>query len=80
MPLISWRLTSFRLPSAILATCIMTFMALLMNLFINSLGISMLAMATMVAKHLLLFVGGKLEVAQLGEFCCSSRPLHAPAG
>jgi hypothetical protein len=36
-----------------------------------------LAMAAMVAKHLLLFVGGKLEVAQLGEFCCSSRPLHA---
>ncbi len=36
-----------------------------------------LAMAAMVARHLLLFVGGKLEVAQLGEFCCSSRPLHA---
>jgi hypothetical protein len=36
-----------------------------------------LVMAAMVARHLLLFVGGKLEVAQLGEFCCSSRPLHA---
>jgi hypothetical protein len=30
----------------------------------------------MVAKHLALFVGGKLETAGLGEFCCSSRPLH----
>jgi hypothetical protein len=39
-----------------------------------------LAMAAMLARHLLLFVGGKLEVAQLGEFCCSSRPLHAPMG
>ncbi len=39
-----------------------------------------LAMAALLARHLLLFVGGKLETAQLGEFCCSSRPLHAPAG
>jgi len=39
-----------------------------------------LAMAALLARHLLLFVGGKLEVAQLGEFCCSSRPLHAPTG
>ena len=37
-----------------------------------------LAMAALLARHLLLFVGGKLEAAQLGEFCCSSRPLHAP--
>ena len=36
-----------------------------------------LAMAAMVANHLLLFVGGKMEVESLGEFCCSSRPLHA---
>lgn len=34
-------------------------------------------LAAMVARHLALFVGGKLEVAGLGEFCCSSRPLHA---
>ncbi len=39
-----------------------------------------LAMAALLARHLLLFVGGKLEIAQLGEFCCSSRPLHAPMG
>lgn len=36
-----------------------------------------LTLAAMIARHLLLFVGGKLEVAGLGEFCCSSRPLRA---
>lgn len=39
-----------------------------------------LAMAAPVATHLHLFIGGKMEVAQLGEFCCSSRPLRAPSG
>ena len=39
-----------------------------------------LAMAALVANHLHLFIGGKMEVAQLGEFCCSSRPLRAPSG
>ena len=41
-----------------------------------------LRLGAMVARHLQLFVGGKLEVAGLGEFCCSSRPLRqrdAPA-
>lgn len=36
-----------------------------------------LRLAAMVARHLALFVGGKLEVAGLGEFCCSSRPVRA---
>ena len=36
-----------------------------------------LTLAAMIARHLTLFVGGKLEVAGLGEFCCSSRPLRA---
>lgn len=36
-----------------------------------------LRLAAMVAKHLHLFVTGKMEVAGLGEFCCSSRPIHA---
>jgi len=36
-----------------------------------------LRMAGMVAKHLFLFVSGKMEVAGLGEFCCSSRPVRA---
>jgi hypothetical protein len=35
------------------------------------------AMMVMVAKHLMLFVRGKMEVAELGEFCCSSRPIRA---
>ncbi|NNC36429.1 MAG: hypothetical protein HKO02_03150 [Hyphomonadaceae bacterium] len=35
-----------------------------------------LKMAEMVAKHLILFVGGKLQVAGLGEFCCSSKSLR----
>jgi hypothetical protein len=39
-----------------------------------------MAMAVLVARHLFLFVSGKMQVAQLGEFCCSSRPLRAEAG
>ncbi len=35
-----------------------------------------LRLGAMVAKHLSLFVGGKLEVAGLGEFCCAARPLR----
>lgn len=35
-----------------------------------------LTMAQMVAKHLVLFVGGKLQVSGLGEFCCSSKGLR----
>jgi hypothetical protein len=35
-----------------------------------------LRLGAMVANHLALFVGGKLQVAGLGEFCCSSRPLR----
>jgi hypothetical protein len=33
-------------------------------------------LAAMVVRHLALFVGGKLETAGLGEFCCSSRALR----
>ena len=33
-------------------------------------------MAAMVVRHLSLFVQGKMEEGALGEFCCSSRPLH----
>ncbi len=29
-----------------------------------------------VVRHLALFIGGKLQEAGLGEFCCSSRPLR----
>jgi hypothetical protein len=34
-------------------------------------------MMAMLAKHLTLFVGGKMQSANLGEFCCSSRALRA---
>lgn len=33
-----------------------------------------------IARHLYLFVAGKMQVAGLGEFCCSSRPLRAAGG
>jgi hypothetical protein len=36
-----------------------------------------LRLAALVAKHLYLFVRGKLEEAELGDFCCSSRPMRA---
>lgn len=39
-----------------------------------------LAMMAMIAMHLYLFVSGKLQSAELGEFCCSSRPLRATGG
>ncbi len=35
-----------------------------------------LRLGAMVARHVALFIGGKLEVAGLGEFCCSARPLR----
>jgi len=37
-------------------------------------------MMGLVAMHLHLFVAGKLQSEQLGEFCCASRPLRAEAG
>jgi hypothetical protein len=36
-------------------------------------------MMALLANHLFLFVSGKMEARQLGEFCCSSRPLRAGA-
>lgn len=39
-----------------------------------------LQLMAMTAKHLTLFVGGKMTEAGLGDFCCSSRPLHQVAG
>lgn len=37
-------------------------------------------MMQMLVEHLRLFVRGKLEVAGLGDFCCSSRPLRKEIG
>jgi len=36
-----------------------------------------LQMMRFVARHLLLFVTGKLEEAGLGDFCCAARPLRS---
>jgi hypothetical protein len=36
-----------------------------------------LGMMALVSKHLYLFISGKLQVAGLGEFCCSSKPIRA---
>ena len=38
-----------------------------------------LTMMTMVARHLFLFVTGKMQVAALGDFCCASRPIRQQA-
>ena len=35
-----------------------------------------LTMLAMISKHLFLFVSGKMQVAQLGEFCCSAKPIR----
>lgn len=36
-----------------------------------------LRLQAMVLRHLALFIGGKLQEAGLGDFCCSSRPIRA---
>lgn len=35
-----------------------------------------LRLMIMVARHLCLFVSGKMRVADLGQFCCASKPLR----
>ena len=35
-----------------------------------------LQMMMMVSNHLYLFINGKMQVAELGEFCCSSKPIR----
>ena len=39
-----------------------------------------LRLAVLVARHIVLFVSGKMQVAGLGEFCCSSKPVRASDG
>ncbi len=34
------------------------------------------AMMKMISSHLYLFISGKLQVAALGDFCCSSKPIR----
>jgi len=40
-------------------------------------GQDTVAMMRLVTKHLVLFIGGKLKEAGLGDFCCSSRSLRS---
>lgn len=35
-----------------------------------------LEMMRMICSHLYLFISGKMQVAQLGDFCCSSKPVR----
>lgn len=35
-----------------------------------------LEMLKMISNHLFLFISGKMQVAGLGEFCCSSKPIR----
>ncbi len=39
-----------------------------------------LQMMKMISSHLYLFISGKMQVAELGEFCCSSKPIRMVAG
>ncbi len=36
-----------------------------------------LAMMGLLVRHIALFVGGKMQVEGLGEFCCASKPLRS---
>ena len=36
-----------------------------------------LSMLAMISKHLYLFISGKMQVAELGEFCCSAKPIRS---
>jgi len=35
-----------------------------------------LDMMRMISGHLFLFISGKMQVAELGEFCCSAKPIR----
>lgn len=39
-----------------------------------------LAMMKMISNHLYLFISGKMQVAELGDFCCSSKPIRLAPG
>jgi len=39
-----------------------------------------LCMMQLLVRHLAYFVGGKMQVDGLGEFCCASRPLRQASG
>ncbi len=47
-----------------------------LNLYQRDQQTKQISLAAMVAMHLLLFIKGKMEVAELGEFCCSSKAIR----
>ena len=46
------------------------------NLYRTNTSQQQVTLSAMVAMHLLLFIRGKMETAELGEFCCSSKTLR----
>ena len=36
-----------------------------------------LCMLAMISNHLYLFVSGKMQVAELGDFCCAAKPIRS---
>ncbi len=48
----------------------------LINVFRLHNNYEQIALSAMVAMHLLLFIRGKMETEQLGEFCCSSKAIR----
>ena len=42
----------------------------------NSETTNRLDMMKMISSHLFLFISGKMQVAELGEFCCSAKPIR----
>lgn len=50
------------------------------NLYDMKKDTAQIDMMAMVVLHLLLFIRGKLEVRQLGEFCCASKPVRTRRG
>jgi len=41
--------------------------------------VNSIEMMRMICSHLFLFISGKMQVAELGEFCCSSKPMRLTA-
>ena len=47
------------------------------NLYHMKKDLQQITLASLVAMHLLLFIQGKMEVQELGEFCCNSKAVSA---
>ena len=47
-----------------------------LNLYRRDQEAQQIMLSAMVAMHLMLFIRGKMEVQELGEFCCSSKAIR----